>query len=150
VALLFSGQEIIIECMRKVSLPYLIFFSTAAVTGLLLYFFLYPSYSAYFPKCLFFTFTGFYCPGCGSQRAMVALLHADILAALHNNILFVLSLPFLIYSFIVFMRNTLNKNKIKLRFFYDPLFVKIVIVLVIAFSILRNIPSYPFTLLAPL
>ena len=53
-----------------------------------------PSYG-YFPKCPFLMLTGWQCPGCGSQRAIHSLLHADISSAWGYNALFVLSLPLL-------------------------------------------------------
>lgn len=37
------------------------------------------------PPCLFHLITGFYCPGCGSTRAVIALLHGDILLSLRQN-----------------------------------------------------------------
>lgn len=52
-----------------------------------------PSASALFPKCPFLMLTGLQCPGCGSQRAIHALLHLDIGSALRHNALLVLSLP---------------------------------------------------------
>ncbi len=48
-----------------------------------------------FPRCPFHALTGFECPGCGSQRALHALLHADVAAAWHFNALLVASLPVL-------------------------------------------------------
>lgn len=37
------------------------------------------------PKCLFKFATGWDCPGCGSQRAIHALLHGDVAGAWHFN-----------------------------------------------------------------
>jgi len=41
--------------------------------------------SPWMPKCLFHSFTGLQCPGCGSQRMLHALLHGDFKAAWHFN-----------------------------------------------------------------
>lgn len=49
--------------------------------------------TAPFPRCPFLSLTGLQCPGCGSQRAIHALLHADIAGAWHSNALLVASLP---------------------------------------------------------
>ena len=49
--------------------------------------------TAPFPRCPFLSLTGLQCPGCGSQRAIHALLHADIAGAWRSNALLVLSLP---------------------------------------------------------
>ena len=37
------------------------------------------------PSCLFHTLTGYDCPGCGSQRAIHALLHGRFASAWHFN-----------------------------------------------------------------
>lgn len=46
-----------------------------------------------FPRCPFFVFTGYKCPGCGSQRAIHALLTGDIVTAWHNNAMLLLFAP---------------------------------------------------------
>ncbi len=37
------------------------------------------------PQCLFRRLTGYDCPGCGTQRAIHAMLHGDFRAAWHYN-----------------------------------------------------------------
>jgi Protein of unknown function (DUF2752) len=48
-----------------------------------------------FPPCLFRTFTGFHCIGCGLTRALHALVHGDIAGAFAMNPLAMLTLPLL-------------------------------------------------------
>lgn len=48
-----------------------------------------------FPQCPFRALTGFLCPGCGSQRAIHALLHGDVVSAFGYNAVLVLFLPLL-------------------------------------------------------
>lgn len=55
-----------------------------------------PEGSVYSPKCVFYMLTGLKCPGCGSQRAIHALLHLRIGEAFRYNALLVLSIPFLL------------------------------------------------------
>lgn len=66
-----------------------------AVAGILLFVFD-PAGSALFPKCPFLMLTGLQCPGCGSQRAIHALLHLDIAEAFRHNALLVVSIPLLL------------------------------------------------------
>ena len=49
-----------------------------------------------FPRCPFLMLTGWQCPGCGSQRAIHALLHFDFVAAWRYNAMLVLSIPYLV------------------------------------------------------
>ncbi|MBQ8773774.1 MAG: DUF2752 domain-containing protein [Muribaculaceae bacterium] len=57
-----------------------------------IYFYFDPS-DNYFPRCPFLMLTGYQCPGCGTQRAIHALLHGDIANAWHFNAAFMCSLP---------------------------------------------------------
>jgi Protein of unknown function (DUF2752) len=48
-----------------------------------------------FPKCPFYSLTGWLCPGCGSQRAIHQVLHGHFASAFHLNALF---LPAMVYA----------------------------------------------------
>jgi len=122
---------------------------TAVIVLSLLYFFYPATNSSFHPKCIFHSVTGFYCPGCGSQRATSALLHGRFGQAIDYNILLVVSLPFILYSAFVFTWNAFSERKMQQAIFYSPVFIKIVLITVVAFWILRNIPVHPFTWLAP-
>lgn len=64
-----------------------------------IYFRVNPNDSSFFPKCPLLTLTGIKCPGCGSQRAIHALLHADIRTAFSYNALFIISIPYILFLF---------------------------------------------------
>lgn len=64
-----------------------------------IYFIFDPGASVYFPKCPVRLLTGYPCPGCGSQRAIHALLHGDIKGAAEYNILVVMFVPLLVLMF---------------------------------------------------
>lgn len=126
-----------------------LFIGTTVLTLALLYFFLDARQGGIFPHCPFHSLTGLFCPGCGSQRAISALLHREVVQALSFNFLFVLSLPLVIYSSVVAFANSFTDTPMQQKIFYSPLFVKIFLIVVIAFGVGRNIPVHPFTLLAP-
>lgn len=65
----------------------------AAAAGAYVYFNYNPSSSSMFPKCIVLVLTGYKCPGCGTQRAIHALLHGNVAAAWHYNAMMVTALP---------------------------------------------------------
>ena len=121
------------------------FIGTVAILLLLLYFVVYAR-KGLFPPCPFFLITDLYCPGCGSQRAISALLHGDFEEALHHNILLVAAIPLLAWNVIVQWK----RSREYFTLLYNPIFVKSVLVVVITFWVIRNLPFYPMSLLAPL
>lgn len=60
-----------------------------------------PTEYAFYPRCLIYTTTHWLCPGCGSTRALHALLHLDARSALHYNALFTVLAP-VIFGWLVF------------------------------------------------
>src|SRR5579872_586117 len=57
-----------------------------------------PATSGLFPPCPLHYLTGWYCPGCGSLRAMHALLHGNLQQAWAMNPLTIVLLPFVAYG----------------------------------------------------
>ncbi|WP_321975871.1 DUF2752 domain-containing protein [Aureibaculum sp. 2210JD6-5] len=118
------------------------------VVTALFYFSINPNRVDFLLKCPLYSTTGIFCPGCGSQRGFHNLLHGNILAALQNNILLVLGLIGLLYHYGIQFSNHLFKTTFK-SFFDNKKAVYFVIVLLLLFWIVRNIPMSPFNLLAP-
>ncbi|MBF0538711.1 MAG: DUF2752 domain-containing protein [Nitrospirae bacterium] len=96
-----------------------------------------------FPPCAFRALTGFYCPGCGATRALHYLLHGDIVAAFRYNQLIVIFVPFIVYvgGASLFFSWRLTRVSLSVWWF--------ILVVVVLYSILRNLRGYPFSLLAP-
>ncbi|MBK9249805.1 MAG: DUF2752 domain-containing protein [Ignavibacteria bacterium] len=111
--------------------------------------FIYNSKTMHFlPRCPFFWATGYYCPGCGTTRGLHRLLHGDFIGALHANILMIVTVPYILYSFISYLfLNILSKNLPPIIF--KPIVVQLLAAFTIVFWLVRNIPVYPFTLLIP-
>ena len=74
----------------------------------LVYYALDPSSSTLFPRCTFLSLTGYKCPGCGSQRAVHALLHGDLVAAFRYNALLLIAIPWIALCLFAESRRTRN------------------------------------------
>ncbi len=114
----------------------------------LFYFTINPSEVNFLPRCPLYSNTGVYCPGCGSQRALHDLLHFNIKEVISHNLLFLLGLFIIVYHFSIESINFFSEANIK-NLLYHPKTPIILLIIIILFWILRNIPYYPFTLLAP-
>ena len=116
----------------------------------LVYLFLFnpASGTAIYPSCPLRLLTGLYCPGCGTLRGLHQLLHGHIIGALSYNPLMVAALPFIGYAYLSYTLLALRGSGLP-RVFVPPVLIKVLFWVVIAFGVLRNIPAYPFSLLAP-
>ena len=107
-----------------------------------------PSNVNFFPVCPLYAMTGLACPGCGLTRGFHALFHGDVLTALHFNALlpiFAFLIGFLLVSLVLIVA---RGRGLSWRIF-PPASLYGFLILAAAFFVLRNLPFYPFTLLAP-
>jgi hypothetical protein len=107
-----------------------------------------PTASGWFPQCPFYALTGLSCPGCGATRGMHQLLNGDLPAALDYNALLILFVPMIIYFVLNLVSvaargQTLGIGKL------PPAGIWAFAVVLFVFGVLRNLPLYPFTILAP-
>ncbi len=119
---------------------------TAAGAGVL--FFFDPSTSTFYPPCPFHALTGGWCPGCGTTRALHELLHGDLVAAFGLNPLMVLALPLLGYSALSLVTAGPHRRPLP-DVLASPLAAHLALWTILLYWVLRNVPLYPFSLLAP-
>ena len=99
--------------------------------------------------CIIKLLTGLYCPGCGAGRACFSILHGKFFDAFCYNPLLVILLPFTggyiaargIDWAVTGGNHIDGKISIKL--------LLAVLIIILVYGILRNIPVFPFSLLAP-
>lgn len=120
----------------------------AILLVVVLFYVLDPTQYIIFPSCPFHNLTGIYCPGCGSQRALHSLLHFDIAAVISYNFLFLPAALFILYHYVHPVLNRFFGLKLP-NLFYKNQTPWVIFALVILFWIARNLPWYPFSVLAP-
>ncbi len=107
-----------------------------------------PAGWCFFPRCPFYVLTGLYCPGCGTLRAFHHLLHGNILVALDLNPLAVIALPLIgLHAATELVCRIKGKDLPYVAF--PVAWSWIILAVILAYWILRNIPFYPFKILAP-
>jgi len=118
----------------------ILIFSIIALILVVIYGLIDPSTSHFFPKCPVKSLTHYDCPGCGSQRAIHALLNFEFREAFRQNALLVLALPYLTLGVFFNLIKKPSENMMRWR---NRLFghhaTLIVLGIVIAFAVLRNV-----------
>jgi hypothetical protein len=112
--------------------------AVAAGAAWIAFFLIDPATQSFLPPCLFHAFTGLYCPGCGATRALHHLAHGNLVAALKLNALVVMGLP--LGGLIAVCRK---------RHDLPAWCLRALLIGIALFGVARNIPLFPFTLLAP-
>lgn len=149
-------------CLKKwlafLSKPFLRFslLILSGVTLLGTFLFVYrinPEKNPFVPACSFYYFTGLYCPGCGMTRALHAVLHCRFGEAFSYNAIWpVIAMFIAVVLYIWFYYLSKGKNPFPpINRFLErcPSAGWIFAAVLFVFWIARNIPLFPFTLLAP-
>ncbi len=102
-----------------------------------------------FPFCWLYATTGLHCPGCGATRATHELLRAHLMAALHDNGLWVLSLPLVLYTAASEVRLSLGGRPLPGNPAHRAWLWIALGAAAAVFAVLRNLPGWPWELLAP-
>ena len=83
--------------------------------------------------CVFWEVTGLLCPGCGLTRLVLSLMELNLIQAFRYNMLvFFLAPLYLIYLLLV------RRGKTK----HSGILMGVMVVLTIAFGVLRNLPYF--------
>ena len=94
--------------------------------------------------CLFYEMTGLYCPGCGSGRAALALLHGRFSEALgYNPLLILLGFPcglLLAWEYLRFVFPALRLPEPALPVWTG----RAALTALLVFWLLRNVPAFSF------
>lgn len=107
-----------------------------------------PATSGVFPPCPMRYLTGWYCPGCGSLRAIHQLLLGNLRAAWAMNPLTVVLIPFLTYGLASHALFEIRGRGLP-RMFLPAVSIRVLCAVILLFGMARNLPVHPFDLLAP-
>lgn len=106
-----------------------------------------PNEAGHYPSCPFLVISGFYCPGCGSLRAIHALAHLDIGTALSLNVFTVLvMIPIAVFHYGRWAAERYLGRSVRKRM-VPPVFIWTLFFGLLAFWFLRNLE--PLAFLAP-
>jgi hypothetical protein len=107
-----------------------------------------PTETTFYPPCMFHLVTGLHCPGCGATRCLHALVHGDLLQALAYNPLLVVASPLLGFGVFQIAYGLWTGQRLPLPRL-PAWSIYVIFCVMVAYWILRNIPLFPLTLLAP-
>lgn len=106
-----------------------------------------PATNAIFPSCPLRAWTGWFCPLCGTLRALHALVHGSLAGALHFN---ALTTTAILCAGMAWVHDGARPaTPAWLATMRRAVLSAAGIAIVLAFGALRNIPAAPFSWLAP-
>lgn len=93
--------------------------------------------------CMTHMLTGAWCPGCGTTRALLALMRLDVAEAFHDNAALMILAPlWIIYGILCAVSAKFRSNTLLKIMFWVSVALEVI------FTVLRNIPYFSF--LAPI
>ena len=104
-----------------------------------------PGATSWLPPCPLHALTGLYCPGCGSTRMLYHLVRGQLGMAFRDNPLSFMALPVVLYGLVRQWLEPASGVFTRIR----PAWIVVFTVIVIAFTVVRNIPAQPYCRLAP-
>jgi hypothetical protein len=93
------------------------------------------------PSCPVHAYLGLDCPGCGATRALSALARGNPMAALDHNVLAMAFLPVLVTAFVLWVVPAARPAWVS-RITSSPLTPRLLLAVVLAFTIVRNLPVF--------
>jgi hypothetical protein len=98
-----------------------------------------PHQPGHYPTCPFLALTGWFCPGCGSLRALHDLTQLDVAGAWGMNPLLLVVLPFLLVTWVLWTRRrVLDAPK---SWLLPGWAVLGILGLMVAYGVARNVPA---------
>jgi hypothetical protein len=95
------------------------------------------------PVCPTKLLLGIDCPGCGSTRMLYSLLHGNLLAAVKFNALALATLVLLVWAYAAWVYGRVVGRRIW-SWQHHRWAPPVILVLVVAWSVVRNLPFGPF------
>lgn len=96
------------------------------------------------PPCVLRTLTGFYCPGCGGTRAVLALLRGDVLESLYCHPMVVYAAALSAWFLISNTVQRLSHGKIRIGMRYRHIYAAVAVALTILSMLVHNILKIVF------
>lgn len=97
-----------------------------------------PNEPGHYPTCPVLALTGVYCTGCGTLRAVHALLHLDVATAWHANALGLLLAPVIIGSWVAWVARAWTGRP--RRWVAPPWTITVLLTAMVVFTVARNLP----------
>lgn len=98
-----------------------------------------PNQPGHFPTCPSLALFGVYCPGCGTLRALHALVHWRPVEAFWLNPALALALPYLAWSWLAWVLRVLEVRP--RRLLAPPWVLWTLLAALLAYWVLRNVPA---------
>jgi hypothetical protein len=124
---------------RNIKIIISVFAIVLLTAGLVVFYIFDPDTYIFFPRCLFFVFTGLECPGCGTQRAIHHVLHLNFRQAFSYNTLMLLFVPYiLIGAYFIFLDGRARFPRVE-KVLFGKWVALIAVAIILIYWVWRNI-----------